>query len=208
MRQVFAFFFHHSALTLVSGKCTNLFFPDGITEMTFAEGEGTANVDDGAKMLIEYDHQWDQWVPLCSPCRAPIPKFPTSDVKAWAQKRLDLVEVDRSVDRNGMMAGPPCIPQGVANCTKCGSSMRDAFMVEQRPFTLRTYRGAVLRRVFDVQCAKCHNKRSWDPYFECILTINEGREGGKRLAKLLNFSMLHATSDDWNMHDVDVPTSL
>ena len=152
----------------------------GFSDLTITDDLSSTDVDaNGASPLVEYDRERDQWIPLCSPCRTPIPTFPTSEAKMWAQKRLDLADIDRNIDRRGMMTGPPCMPKAHTSCPKCGASTRDALRVEKQSFVMRTYRGAVVRRVFDVQCASCRDIRSWDPYSECILSINEGREGGE-----------------------------
>jgi hypothetical protein len=169
-------------MNIITIHLYNFLIAAGFTDISFGdEGNNFSGMDENASTpLVEYCFEKDQWIPLCSPCKQAIPQYPTTELKTWAQKRLDLVDVDRTLDKNNMMLGLPCMPASKAACPKCSASTRDAVKLEKRPFTLRTYRGAVLRRVFDVQCTRCQDIRSWDPYSECILTINDGREGGEK----------------------------
>jgi hypothetical protein len=138
--------------------------------------DGGDNQSDG--FLVKWNSQNDQWIPTCSPCQQSIPTYPSDDARKWAQRRMDLTDVERTLDSNGFMQGLPCVPEPTNTCPGCGVSTEDSARLEQSPFILRTYRGAVLRRVFSYQCLQCHHVRRWDPYSECILTINKGREGG------------------------------
>jgi hypothetical protein len=127
---------------------------------------------------VQYDHETDQYIPVCSPCREQIPTMPTPKALEWARRRLELKDVQTKPDARGFMRGKVCKPEPVDSCPNCHASSTMFLDVEKPELIVRTYRGAIARRVVDVKCRQCQHVRSWNPYSECILTINHGREGG------------------------------
>jgi hypothetical protein len=137
-------------------------------------------------MLVEYDSAADEWNPLCSPCKGSIPTLPNEDVRKWSQRRMALEGVDTNPDERGFMRGPLCIPPSTSTCPSCGGSLRHSLKIAKPDIIIRTYRGAIMRQAFDMKCAHCGHVRSWDPFSECILTINDGHEGGEH-ATIMSF---------------------
>jgi hypothetical protein len=158
--------------------------------------------NEGMGFHVQHDHQRDQWVPLCSPCQQSLPIAPTQAARDWATRRLDLVDVNRTPDAQGYMRGKACVPRAVSECPKCGSSTKESIAVERNnEFILRSYRGAIIRRILDQKCKNCGNIRTWDPYSECILTINDGREGGKHQFVSLHMHIIKMNQSFGQVHE-------
>ncbi len=134
--------------------------------------------NDSNEFHVRYDHDTDQYYPTCSPCQEKIPTLPTAEALEWARRRLELKDVNSTPDARGFMRGSVCKPEPVSSCPQCSTSSANFVDVEKPEMIVRTYRGAIIRRVVDVKCRNCKHTRSWNPYSECILTINNGREGG------------------------------
>ena len=131
---------------------------------------------------VKLDDASDEWKPVDGDMMT-IPVVPDDRVSAWSKRRLGLLDVEYHglstspvVSVDGFMNGKACVPDSMEQCDICGCQKLKK--VESVTMTLRTYRGAVRRKVFEVHCENCSHVYKWNPASECILTIRGGREGG------------------------------
>ncbi len=154
-------------------------FSDGLD--LNADGDGSAATSD---FYVKLNPTTDEWEPNCESPMMEVPLEPDERVIEWSRRRLRLLDVEFRGDSttplitpDGFMIGKTCVPQARYECEKCGGTRFK--QVEATTLTLRTYCGAVRRKVVDVHCEECLHVYKWDPSSECILTIRNGREGGE-----------------------------
>jgi hypothetical protein len=156
----------------------------GSLDINAREDDDTESNTAESTFFVTYNESSDQWDPSPSSSRVEIPTVPTDDIRTWASKRMTLVDVRMNgdkpmLDNQGFMIGKVCLPPSQRNCAKCGASSADAKLVALNDLKLRTYNGCILRKRFGTKCMSCSGVVQWDPASEHILTIRDGREGGK-----------------------------
>jgi hypothetical protein len=150
---------------------------------------------DSATAGARFDESSNCWTPSadcsCTPLPGTLPDAATQYVRVRHQC-LDVRYITiegRSAPEflpGGLMIGPDCVPKQHANsvCSICSRNWKDAQLVDDGPFILRTKFGPVLRRKIKLICS-CSKEYRWNPSDEFIHTIKNNAEGGTYTAMFL-----------------------